>query len=116
MAGRGTQTELSTAGEEANHGRHTPVLLTAVLKHLGPTDGQAYIDATFGAGGYTRAILEAANLMERLAAQYQDEVDDAIRRLVSAIEPTLVAILAIVIGGILLSVMLPLANLMSSLV
>ncbi len=61
MAGRGTQTELSTAGEEANHGRHTPVLLTAVLKHLGPTDGQAYIDATFGAGGYTRAILEAAD-------------------------------------------------------
>jgi type IV pilus assembly protein PilC len=54
-------------------------------------------------------------VMERLAAQYQDEVDDAIRRLVSAIEPTLVAILSIVIGGILLTVMLPLANLMSSL-
>lgn len=59
---------------------------------------------------------QTETVMERLAAQYQDEVDDAIRRLVSAIEPTLVAILAIVIGGILLSVMLPLANLMSSLV
>lgn len=54
-------------------------------------------------------------VMERLSAQYQDEVDDAIRRLVSAIEPTLVAVLSIVIGGILLTVMLPLANLMSSL-
>lgn len=58
---------------------------------------------------------QTETVMGRLASQYQDEVDDAIRRLVSAIEPTLVAILAIVIGGILLSVMLPLANLMSAL-
>jgi len=58
---------------------------------------------------------QTETVMERLASQYQDEVDDAIRRLVSAIEPTLVAVLSIVIGGILLSVMLPLANLMSAL-
>ncbi len=58
---------------------------------------------------------QTETVMERLAEQYQDEVDDGIRRLVSAIEPTLVAVLSIVIGGILLSVMLPLASLMSSL-
>lgn len=57
---------------------------------------------------------QTETVMERLAEQYQNEVDEGIRRLVSAIEPTLVAALSIVIGGILLSVMLPLASLMSS--
>ena len=39
---------------------HIPVLLDAVLAALEPQDGGAYIDGTFGAGGYTRAILNAA--------------------------------------------------------
>lgn len=39
---------------------HIPVLLSEVLNALKPTDGAAYIDATFGAGGYTSALLEAA--------------------------------------------------------
>lgn len=42
-------------------GPHTPVMLAEVLHALGPNDGAHYIDATFGAGGYTRAILEAAD-------------------------------------------------------
>jgi 16S rRNA (cytosine1402-N4)-methyltransferase len=41
--------------------RHIPVLLSEVLTALRPQDGETYIDATFGAGGYTRAILEAAD-------------------------------------------------------
>ena len=39
--------------------RHIPVLLEAVLAALQPADGQTIIDGTFGAGGYSRAILEA---------------------------------------------------------
>lgn len=62
MAGRGTQGDLSAArGEAKNRSRHTPVLLLSVLEQLRPRDGAAYIDATFGAGGYTHAILDAAN-------------------------------------------------------
>lgn len=41
--------------------QHTPVLLSPVVEYLKPADGETYIDATFGAGGYTRAILSAAD-------------------------------------------------------
>ena len=40
---------------------HTPVLLHEVLDALGPRDGAIYVDGTFGAGGYSTAILEAAD-------------------------------------------------------
>lgn len=37
--------------------RHVPVMLDAVLAHLSPKAGEVHVDGTFGAGGYTRAIL-----------------------------------------------------------
>ncbi|MEM9706333.1 MAG: 16S rRNA (cytosine(1402)-N(4))-methyltransferase RsmH [Pseudomonadota bacterium] len=39
--------------------QHEPVLLAEVLEALGPVAGETYIDATLGAGGYSRAILGA---------------------------------------------------------
>lgn len=41
--------------------RHIPVLARQALAFLHVRDGGVYVDATFGAGGYTRAILAAAN-------------------------------------------------------
>ena len=38
--------------------RHIPVLLDEVLDALRPAAGETIVDGTFGAGGYTRAILE----------------------------------------------------------
>ena len=40
--------------------RHIPVLGRPALDVLNVRDGGVYVDATFGAGGYTRAILAAA--------------------------------------------------------
>ena len=56
MAGRGAG--LTAAGGPA---RHIPVMLSEVLQALEPKDGEIIVDGTFGAGGYTEAILRAAN-------------------------------------------------------
>ena len=52
MAGHGDDTY--AVGGPA---RHIPVLLDEVLAALAPLDGQSIVDGTFGAGGYTRALL-----------------------------------------------------------
>jgi 16S rRNA (cytosine1402-N4)-methyltransferase len=41
--------------------RHVPVLARPAIELLNVRDGGIYIDGTFGAGGYSRAILAAAN-------------------------------------------------------
>ena len=38
--------------------RHIPVLLVEVLRALDPRPGATIVDGTFGAGGYTRALLD----------------------------------------------------------
>lgn len=38
---------------------HVPVLLDEVLEALAPLEGARIVDGTFGAGGYSRALLEA---------------------------------------------------------
>lgn len=40
---------------------HIPVLLDEVISALSPLDGETFLDGTFGAGGYSRAILSTAD-------------------------------------------------------
>mgnify|MGYP005848396423 CR=1 FL=1 len=42
---------------------HVPVMLAEVLDALSPADGEVFVDGTFGAGGYSRAILQSADCM-----------------------------------------------------
>jgi len=41
--------------------QHVPVMLAQVLEALAPAPGRLYVDATFGAGGYSAALLQAAS-------------------------------------------------------
>ena len=54
-------------------------------------------------------------VLGKLATLYEEQVEEGITRLVGIIEPTLVALLSLVIGAVLLSVMLPMAGILSSL-
>lgn len=58
---RVTPAEAAPRGTEARLPRHISVLLPEVLDSIKPKDGELYIDGTFGAGGYSRAILEVAD-------------------------------------------------------
>src|SRR5439155_17564510 len=51
----------ATAVPAPENGEHVPVLLEAVLTALMPRDGEAYVDGTFGGGGYSAGLLEAAH-------------------------------------------------------
>lgn len=53
-------------------------------------------------------------VMQKIAERYEEEIDTQIGNIISVIEPTLVAVLSIIVGMILLSVMLPLMGIMSS--
>lgn len=41
--------------------KHFPVMLNEVLEYLNPASGETYVDATFGNGGYSEAILKSAD-------------------------------------------------------
>ncbi len=45
----------------ATESAHVPVMVSEAMKYLAPKDGEIYIDGTFGAGGYSRAILQSAD-------------------------------------------------------
>ena len=62
----------SQSNIENNLDFHKPVLLREVLQHLKSKDGETYLDATFGAGGYSNAILESSNC--KLYAIDRDEL------------------------------------------
>jgi 16S rRNA (cytosine1402-N4)-methyltransferase len=67
---------------------HIPVLSRPALDYLNVQDGGVYIDGTFGAGGYTRAILASADCRvigidrdQRAIALGADQVEQAQGRL-----------------------------------
>ncbi len=64
---------------------HQPVMLYEMLQALNPVDGETYLDATFGGGGYSKAILSKATCMVWAI----DRDPDAVARASKMSEPRL---------------------------
>lgn len=87
-------------------------------------EGTSFADAvtksSIFSGIYTRMVSigyktgSMDDVMKQISVQYDEEIDARMTDLVAKLEPTLVAILSIVVGLILLSVMLPLMGIMSN--
>ncbi|MBQ9707812.1 MAG: type II secretion system F family protein [Firmicutes bacterium] len=54
------------------------------------------------------------SMMNLIADRYTDEINDKINSVLGVIEPTLVIVMSVLVGGILLSIMVPLMNIMTS--
>lgn len=88
------------------------------------SDGESFADAISGTHLFDEmhnrmirmgiAAGREDQVMDKIAKTYEEQVEDGIANLVSIIEPTMVALLSIVIGAILMSVMLPMAGIISS--
>jgi 16S rRNA (cytosine1402-N4)-methyltransferase len=74
----------SAEGDRRGTQRHVPVLLLEVLAALAPQPGERFIDGTFGAGGYTTALLDAAAGVQVLAIDRDPAAIAAGRPLVDA--------------------------------
>lgn len=55
---------------------HKPVLLNEVLYYLEPKDNGIYVDATFGSGGHTQAILETNTTCKVIALDFDKNAID----------------------------------------
>lgn len=87
-------------------------------------DGEAFEEAAVKSrlftGVYGRMINvgirsgNVENVFAKIAVQYENEASEKLESVVNVIEPTMVAVLSVVVGMILLSVMLPLMNIMTN--
>lgn len=85
MTGRGD----GTSGAAGGPARHAPVLLAEVVEALAPVRGGVVLDGTFGAGGYTRALLEADPQRHVIAVDRDPDAIASGQALVRAVAPRL---------------------------
>lgn len=103
-----------------NPGTHKKILLMQELMSEGMGFADAIVKAGMFSGLYEKMITVGFKtgtldvVMQKIAVQYEEEADRRMNGVVSALEPTLVAVLSLIVGMILISVMLPLMGVMSA--
>ena len=53
-------------------------------------------------------------MLEKVARYYEDEVEEATKNLMTIMEPVMIIVLAVLVGGILGAVMMPMLSLYSA--
>jgi type IV pilus assembly protein PilC len=106
LSGQGSfETKTKQASDLVNQGTD----LAEALKESGIITG---MNARMVSIGFHTGSAEIA--LKRISVSYQEEADNRIQGLVSALEPTLTAVLSVLTGLILVSVMLPLLGVMTN--
>lgn len=83
--------------------------------------GEAFRQSEVFSGLYARMATIANRsgrmdeVMDKIACQYEEEIDARLSSFISVLEPTLVIVLSVVVGIILLSIMIPLMGIMAGL-
>ena len=102
----------------------TPVVRRKIedcQKHMkdGKTFAEALSEVNMFSGIYARMVNVAFktgsvdDIMKKIALRYEEETNTQINNIISVLEPSLVAVLSVIVGVILLSVMLPLMGIMA---
>src|SRR3984885_8650765 len=73
VAGMGILDAATPGSPSPDGAGHRPVLLTPLIESLQPRPGQIAVDATFGAGGVTAALLERVTPGGRVIAIDRDQ-------------------------------------------
>lgn len=95
------------------------ITLCKTLMEEGSEFSEAAVKSNIFSGSYGRMVSvgyksgRLDSVMEKVSQRYEYEIDREVNNFVSVLEPTLVAILSVIVGMILLSVMLPLLGIMS---
>lgn len=103
-----------------NPGTRKKILAMQGMMNEGMGFSDAIVKAEMFSGLYGKMITVGFktgtldSVMQRIAARYEEEADRRMSAIVSALEPTLVAVLSLIVGMILISVMLPLMGVMSA--
>ncbi len=84
----------------------------ALAEALAQTEIFTGVYARMVAVGFKTGAID--EVMGKIALRYEDEVDVMLSGIIAVLEPTLVAVLSVLVGMILLSVMLPLMGVMAS--
>jgi len=72
--------------------RHVPVLLDEIVEHLAPARGERIIDGTFGAGGYTQALLKTEPSLRILAIERDPDARAAAQPIIGRFDGRLVLV------------------------
>jgi len=92
------------AGVERGENFVDPLKATDVFPHM--------VGQMIGVGEQTGAM---DAMLQKIADFYEDEVDAAVKDLLTALEPVMIVFLGVVVGGVVISMYLPLFSLIGQL-